>query len=483
MNDQFKRLRQLPVLLLFLLPICSYAVEDLYVQNMTCSNAYPIQLQSITVECDDYCTLGSTATVGTWLYYSGVSMATTKVKVNVNFIPSVNLTKAYQNNYGYMNFGILSHDTHFSEVVDVCQDGYSCTNKGQFYYGFQYQLPSFGSDLNNIIDDYQLQFDIVSYDYDSYTASSSSSSNNMKVLGNCEIFLSSDNSTVRSTVYAKAYSSGYFLFAAALITTLAALSTLKKNDKKVFNCIDDDDTDIDAFQQMPSEFNCKDQKKHTVPEKIFELKNYVSSSATMFWEETHSWPRASSTLATPFAETTEGTNNDESSNSSIFTGLEDGILSGSLVSVSDVVENTSSLSQAQISLVEDRIEASFDGAAEGKEINDMDENKFFVDDMKIIPSVDKQDLKRMTLTETQSSSDDEDQEDKNEEVVKDVENGQKEAISTNEKKKVPTTIKKNSKKPTGSGKKKNNPKSSGSRFSIRKMFGGSSSCQKGFSKV
>ena len=44
--------------------------------------------KNISLECDDYCTLGSTATVGTWLYYSGVSMATTKVKVNVNFIPS-----------------------------------------------------------------------------------------------------------------------------------------------------------------------------------------------------------------------------------------------------------------------------------------------------------------------------------------------------------------------------------------------------------
>jgi len=494
MKIQLKRLQQL---LLLVLPICTYSIEELYVQNLTCSNAYPIQLQSVTAECDDYCTLGTTANFGTWLKYSGVNMATAKLKVNVNFIPTVNLTKAYASNYQYMNFGIMKHDTHFSEVVDVCQDGYSCTNKGQFYFGFQYQLPSFGSSLNSIIDDYQLQFDIVSYDYDSYAASSSN-----KVLGNCEVYLTSDNSTIRNTVYA-ASNSSYFLFAAALIGTFAAVSTLNrknsnKNEKNVFSCGDEDDKcDINAFQQMPSEFNCSSKsqhKHHTVPEKIFELKNYVSESATMFWEETHSWPRAGSALTERFTSltTNKETVDDESSDSdssSPFTGLEEGILSGSLVSVSDgIVDNTSSISHNIPSSLSDgdgaeganvknntnNVEASFSCAVEGKEVNDKDENKFFVDDMKIIPSVDKQELKKLTLTETQSTEDDDNDEEVVEtmkKIIKDVENDDEKAVvasKTNQKKKI-VTKKAKSLPPSGSSaKKKNNSKvtSSASRFSI-----------------
>merc|ERR1712151_10324 len=394
-------------------------------------------------------------------------------------IPSVNLTRAYENNLGYYNFGIMSHNQHFSEVVDVCTDGYSCTNKGQFYFGFQYQLPSFGS-LNSIIDDYELKFSIVSYDYDSYKSSSSGSSNsNMKVLGNCQVFLSSDNSTVHSTVYAKGYGSGYFLFAAALIGTVAALSTLKKNnnqkEKMIFNCNDDEGTGIDAFQQMPSEFDNK-HRKHSIPEKIFELKHYVSSSATMFWEETHSWPRASSTLDTPFAEADD----DESSDSSPFNGLEDGILSGSIVSVSDVVNDASSLSHVQISSEEERgkndsnnrVDTSFSCAVEGKEVNDKDENKFFIDDMKIVPSVDKDDLKKTVLTESESCSEDE-----IEEKGKDTENDEEKGTATIKKKEAPIIKKQSSKKPPARrSKKKTSQKCSGSnRFSIRKIFGSGNS--------
>jgi len=465
-----KQLRQLPALLVLLLPICSYSSEDLYVQNMTCSSTYPIQLQSITAECTDYCTLGTTANFGTWISYSGVSMASAKIKVNVNFIPKVNMTKANQNNLGYVNVGIMSYNTHFSEVVDVCQDGYSCTNKGQFYFGFQYQLPSFGSSLNSIIDEYQLQFDISSYDYDTYA-----NSNNMKMLGNCEVFLTSDGSTVVNTVYAKAASNGYFLFAAALVGTFAALSVLKKNnktEKKIFNCIDDEGSDIGAFFQMPNEFEkVETTRKHSIPEKIFEFKNYVSESATMFWEETHSWPRAGSNFTQPFGTTDETSQKGDDE----LLGLEDGVLSGSIVSVSDGGDEASSLSNYNLHSKdtiendndgENQVAPSFSCAVEAKEVNNQDENKFFVDDMKIVPSVDKK------LTFTESSSEDEEEENEVEE--------REEEHEKNTVKKDTTTIVKNTKPANSSVKKSaNSQKSSASRFSMKRMFGGS----KGFVKV
>jgi len=224
-------------LLLLLFSLGFSLEESLSLYNLTCSNSLKVVVSEISLECEEYCSLGKEGNFSAKISYE--DLESVKLILQIDFSAIYNISNSYA--YYFLNTGedSLSQSLSFSEIHDVC-NSYNCGD-GEFELTFQYTIPTFGY-LDNFVIGTYIQIFFLSFD--NYERD--------KVIGACQALFSSfteeidsastditnitnitNTTNITTTTHVISSSSGYIFYGTIAVVSLGTflLLFLKRKNK------------------------------------------------------------------------------------------------------------------------------------------------------------------------------------------------------------------------------------------------------------